>query len=226
MRTGTRSHAPRDRNSKQQDSRPSASVGDSARGAPEAPRKPAPFQTRPPPQAQRGEQPSRPDASSERHESPVPGPDVSFYVQKAEEDDASGERVKLVACRLCGRKFAEDRVQKHLDACKVSQKKRKVFDPVQMRTDGTEMAKYVSRGDHKKETPVSVALWDAKGRGCFSQGNFRLQLIIFEDHRLVCLATCHAVRHVLVVCIYLSETLLSPHSLSLFDTRKERTLLY
>ncbi|XP_025105486.1 zinc finger C2HC domain-containing protein 1C-like [Pomacea canaliculata] len=153
VRTGTRSHAPRDRNSKQQDFRPSAGVGDSARGAPEAPRKPAPFQTRPPPQAQRGEQPSRPDASSERHESPVPGPDVSFYVQKALEDDASGERVKLVACRLCGRKFAEDRVQKHLDACKVSQKKRKVFDPVQMRTDGTEMAKYVNRGDHKKETP-------------------------------------------------------------------------
>ncbi|KAL8611177.1 hypothetical protein ACOMHN_064467 [Nucella lapillus] len=79
----------------------------------------------------------------------VPGPGVEVYAQAV--DDEQGVRVRLVSCKECGRKFADDRIEKHQSACKNAHKKRKAFDPTQMRTDGTEMAQYIRRGTHKKE---------------------------------------------------------------------------
>lgn len=60
----------------------------------------------------------------------------------------------LDSCKICGRNFAPDRIEKHETICAKSNaksKKRKVFDPVKMRTKGTEAEKYVAKGKHLQE---------------------------------------------------------------------------
>ncbi|XP_042877233.1 zinc finger C2HC domain-containing protein 1C-like isoform X3 [Penaeus japonicus] len=65
----------------------------------------------------------------------------------------------LEGCKICGRNFASDRLEKHQSICAKTQakakkrKQAKVFDPVKMRTKGTEAEKYVKRGAHLKELP-------------------------------------------------------------------------
>ncbi|KAJ3043855.1 Zinc finger C2HC domain-containing protein 1A [Rhizophlyctis rosea] len=55
-------------------------------------------------------------------------------------------------CPLCGRKFmAEDRLEKHANACNKLQKQRKVFDAIKARTKGTELEQYVVRAKIEKE---------------------------------------------------------------------------
>lgn len=50
----------------------------------------------------------------------------------------------LDECKVCGRYFAPDRIQKHEQICKkTSTKKRKVFDPTKMRMQGTEAEPYI-----------------------------------------------------------------------------------
>ncbi|XP_068204188.1 zinc finger C2HC domain-containing protein 1C-like [Palaemon carinicauda] len=62
----------------------------------------------------------------------------------------------LASCKICGRNFAPDRLEKHETICaktKAKAKKRKVFDPVKMRTKGTEAEKFVARGKHLEKAP-------------------------------------------------------------------------
>ena len=69
---------------------------------------------------------------------------TAFYIQAAADGEATGT-VVLKPCPNCGRKFAAERLAKHAKVCKDSAKKlakRKVFDPVKMRVDGTEQAQY------------------------------------------------------------------------------------
>lgn len=63
--------------------------------------------------------------------------------------ESSATGMDLVPCSVCGRKFAAERVEKHVSVCEKSQKKkkRKVFDTHKMRLAGTEMANYQP---HKK----------------------------------------------------------------------------
>ena len=71
---------------------------------------------------------------------------TAFYFEVAGTAEASeGSNLQLVDCPTCGRKFASDRLSKHSKVCKSNSKKgpRKVFDPVKMRTQGTEQAKYI-----------------------------------------------------------------------------------
>jgi hypothetical protein len=49
----------------------------------------------------------------------------------------------LVECPVCTRRFAPDRIDKHVTACKIANKKRRVFDSLKMRVSGTEAASYV-----------------------------------------------------------------------------------
>lgn len=61
----------------------------------------------------------------------------------------------LASCKICGRNFAPDRLEKHEAICaksKAKAKKRKVFDPVKMRTKGTEAEKFVAKGKHLEKT--------------------------------------------------------------------------
>ena len=52
----------------------------------------------------------------------------------------------MAACKVCGRHFAQDRVEKHESICKkTSTKKRKVFDPTKMRMQGTEAEPYLRK---------------------------------------------------------------------------------
>ncbi|XP_076637425.1 uncharacterized protein LOC143349784 isoform X2 [Colletes latitarsis] len=58
----------------------------------------------------------------------------------------------LVPCKICGRRFAQDRVTLHEQICaKTGQKKRKQFDTVMFRVKGTELEKFVKKGHCKKQ---------------------------------------------------------------------------
>nr|XP_045600284.1 basic salivary proline-rich protein 2-like isoform X3 [Procambarus clarkii] len=96
----------------------------SVRGAPPARTKP-----KPPPK------PKNAPAASPRASKPPPG---------------------LESCKICGRNFAPDRLEKHETICAKSQaksKKRKAFDPVKMRTKGTEAEVYIAKGKHLVDPP-------------------------------------------------------------------------
>lgn len=52
----------------------------------------------------------------------------------------------MKSCTICGRHFADDRIEKHHQICeKSSKKKRKVFDPMKQRIKGTEAEKMLSK---------------------------------------------------------------------------------
>ena len=53
-------------------------------------------------------------------------------------------RNDLTGCKMCGRNFAEDRIEKHEEVCaKTFNKKRKQFDMTKARVKGTDAAKFV-----------------------------------------------------------------------------------
>lgn len=75
----------------------------------------------------------------------------------------SSTNANLTPCRNCGRNFATDRVSRHESICKkTATKKRKVFDPVKHRVEGTEAAKYVLTGinerNAKKAEVINIVL--------------------------------------------------------------------
>ncbi|XP_015180522.1 PREDICTED: probable WRKY transcription factor protein 1 isoform X2 [Polistes dominula] len=58
----------------------------------------------------------------------------------------------LVPCKVCGRRFAQDRVTLHEQICaKTVQKKRKQFDTTMYRVKGTELESFVKKGSKKNE---------------------------------------------------------------------------
>lgn len=72
----------------------------------------------------------------------------------------------MAACRICGRKFAADRLSKHQNACKKSNKKRKAFDSTAMRnnddSEKLQLAKQAKR-DLAKEKRTKKATSKRKG---------------------------------------------------------------
>ncbi|CAL8090675.1 unnamed protein product [Orchesella dallaii] len=64
----------------------------------------------------------------------------------------------LDECKVCGRYFAPDRIQKHESICKkTTTKKRKVFDPTKMRMLGTEAEPYIRVVSAKPNKPAPAA---------------------------------------------------------------------
>ncbi|KAL2728791.1 hypothetical protein V1478_006423 [Vespula squamosa] len=56
----------------------------------------------------------------------------------------------LIACKVCGRRFAQDRVNLHEQICaKTMQKKRKQFDTTMYRVKGTELESFVKKNSKK-----------------------------------------------------------------------------
>ena len=81
------------------------------------------------------------------------GEHTAFYEQALNDEDAyQNENVNLVSCFNCGRKFAEERIEKHEQFCKNLTKKRKVMDPTKTRTQGTELEQY----QNNKKPPPKV----------------------------------------------------------------------
>ena len=69
-------------------------------------------------------------------------------------------RDDLVACKNCGRNFADDRIEKHEEICiktMAKAKKRKVFDMTKARVKGTDAAKYVKSSSHLKNIEARVS---------------------------------------------------------------------
>nr|XP_050854393.1 uncharacterized protein LOC127065698 isoform X2 [Vespula vulgaris] len=58
----------------------------------------------------------------------------------------------LIACKVCGRRFAQDRVNLHEQICaKTMQKKRKQFDTTMYRVKGTELESFVKKSSKKSD---------------------------------------------------------------------------
>ncbi len=79
-------------------------------------------------------------------------------------DIAPNGNVKLKECSICGRNFAADRLDTHKKICKSTSKKRKQFDSVKMRVEGTEAEKYVEKKKKSKqsEKPAKPNNWRKK----------------------------------------------------------------
>lgn len=70
----------------------------------------------------------------------------------------------LTECRICGRHFASDRIAKHQEICaKTTKKKRKAFDPVKQRVQGTEAEVFLKKGRPQAvTTTVKKTNWRQK----------------------------------------------------------------
>lgn len=120
------------------------------------PREPSPPPRVPtPPPQKRKQLPQKKGAESPKHRNKTPQDKKKDQLAYDIPVDATYEPLtNLLPCRVCGRKFAEERVEKHEKACKKvekAQSKRKVFDPVKMRTQGTEAAQYVNNKPQHEE---------------------------------------------------------------------------
>ncbi|XP_063842965.1 serine/arginine repetitive matrix protein 1-like isoform X3 [Scylla paramamosain] len=126
---------------------------------------PPPRQRPSPPSRQPPRQPVRPARNPPVRSSPSPD-DVDATPARNTKTTAAATAQQaprqpkpvpgLASCKICGRNFAPDRIEKHETICSKSQakaKKRKVFDPVKMRTKGTEAEKYVTKGKHLQDKP-------------------------------------------------------------------------
>ena len=102
--------------------------------------------TNPKPKPAKKRRPSpRAKRASPEEELPPPS-NANAYLEILEgAQDAAPRNVNLRPCPVCGRKFAQERLEKHRTACEKSKNKkpRKVFDATKMRTEGTEAAQYV-----------------------------------------------------------------------------------
>eukprot|EP00993_Chasmostoma_nieuportense_P005347 NODE_5976_length_587_cov_10.182609_g5811_i0.p1 GENE.NODE_5976_length_587_cov_10.182609_g5811_i0~~NODE_5976_length_587_cov_10.182609_g5811_i0.p1 ORF type:complete len:181 (-),score=31.46 NODE_5976_length_587_cov_10.182609_g5811_i0:45-530(-) len=63
--------------------------------------------------------------------------------------------VDRTECTKCGRSFATDRIEKHVQACTAGNRKRKKFNSTQHRVQGTEAAQY--QPPRGKRTPNPTA---------------------------------------------------------------------
>ena len=85
---------------------------------------------------------------------------AAAYLELADKMDSDAStQVNLASCPNCGRKFAQDRLPKHAKVCKEAAKKaakRKVFDPVKMRVEGTEAEKYATNPHPQPEKKPKV----------------------------------------------------------------------
>lgn len=62
----------------------------------------------------------------------------------------------LVGCKFCQRRFATDRLEKHEEICgRTLKKKRKVYDAVKHRVQGTEAECYTKKGTKATSTKVT-----------------------------------------------------------------------
>ena len=89
----------------------------------------------------------------ERREPTPNNENTAYYLQMAAVHDATAEMI-LKPCPKCGRKFAEDRLHKHVSVCQNVSKKRKVFDPMKMRVQGTEFEQYAKKAVKAKRDKV------------------------------------------------------------------------
>lgn len=67
--------------------------------------------------------------------SPSSVTDVALYERAAASTEPSSLPVDLVKCGLCGRSFAQDRLNKHQNACAKANKPRKKFDSSKKRAE-------------------------------------------------------------------------------------------
>ncbi|XP_050444675.1 uncharacterized protein LOC126848119 [Cataglyphis hispanica] len=75
----------------------------------------------------------------------------------------SGTSTQLVACKICGRTFASDRISCHEKVCtKVVNIKRKKFDAMTFRIRGTELEPFVKKSLKKPEKPQVKSDWRRK----------------------------------------------------------------
>lgn len=100
-------------------------------------------------------------AAAGKYRPPQPLPKPS--IKKKPPVQRSSTNSDLPECPNCGRRFAADRIEKHISICKkVATKTRKTFDPVKMRTEGTEQAAYLRKGKPAAKAEAKKSNWRQK----------------------------------------------------------------
>jgi hypothetical protein len=85
-----------------------------------------------------------------------PQPDFEAMIKEAEQEDDVDADFETVECDHCGRKFREDRLEKHRKIClKSKSKKRKVFTVNPVSAEAAQLKKKESKNLDARELPVS-----------------------------------------------------------------------
>uniref|UniRef100_A0A8C7TAP9 C2HC/C3H-type domain-containing protein n=1 Tax=Oncorhynchus mykiss TaxID=8022 RepID=A0A8C7TAP9_ONCMY len=71
--------------------------------------------------------------------------------------------LQLIPCRICHRKFAAERLEKHLQVCERMQRSsRKVFDSSKYRAKGTDLEEFMKTNSRTKSPEVRKSNWRQK----------------------------------------------------------------
>ncbi|XP_043522927.1 uncharacterized protein LOC122535450, partial [Frieseomelitta varia] len=90
-----------------------------------------------------------------RAKTPISG-STSYKGSASSKTGSAAATDALVPCKMCGRRFAQDRITLHEQICtKTMQKKRKQFDTVMYRVKGTDLEPFVKKGLAKKQLEKS-----------------------------------------------------------------------
>lgn len=89
---------------------------------------------------------------------PISSPSHSGGVQKEQLglEDIADASLQLLPCRICNRRFASERLEKHMQVCqKLEQKQRQVFNSYANRTKGSAMEEFLKTHSRSKTPEVS-----------------------------------------------------------------------
>ncbi|KAK9310041.1 hypothetical protein QLX08_000512 [Tetragonisca angustula] len=90
-----------------------------------------------------------------RAKTPISG-STSYKGSASSKTGSAAATDALVPCKMCDRRFAQDRITLHEQICtKTMQKKRKQFDTVMYRVKGTDLEPFVKKGLAKKQLEKS-----------------------------------------------------------------------
>ncbi|KAL0969117.1 hypothetical protein UPYG_G00222800 [Umbra pygmaea] len=78
-------------------------------------------------------------------------------------ETANGASIQLIPCRICQRKFAAERLEKHRKVCeKMQQSSRKVFDSSRYRAQGTDLEEFMKTNSRSKTPELKKSNWRQK----------------------------------------------------------------
>uniref|UniRef100_A0A8C8BYG3 C2HC/C3H-type domain-containing protein n=1 Tax=Oncorhynchus tshawytscha TaxID=74940 RepID=A0A8C8BYG3_ONCTS len=86
-----------------------------------------------------------------------------LQVELSPVESADNACLQLIPCRICHRKFAAERLEKHLQVCERMQRSsRKVFDSSKYRAKGTDLEEFMKTNSRTKSPEVRKSNWRQK----------------------------------------------------------------
>ncbi|XP_054469240.1 zinc finger C2HC domain-containing protein 1C-like [Anoplopoma fimbria] len=94
-------------------------------------------------QAERGNTQTQNRLSEQQRREPLRGREMKSRPEEPRQEDSTDSSLQLRPCKICNRKFASERLHKHVQVCeKVNQSHREVFNTYRNRTKGSAIEEF------------------------------------------------------------------------------------